>query len=107
MGNCRLLCLRSWIVSTEALSRALPPSKLELRTPARSGEASHSRAGEAATEDLRKEFSSFKEQVFQELDGMRSKVARSTPQPQPKKTKTVASPPGAGRSEADPPGDAS
>ena len=43
---------------------------------------------------------------------MRSKVARSTPQPQPKqikpiKTKTVASPPGAALSEADPPGEAS
>ena len=36
---------------------------------------------------------------------MRSKVARSPPQPQPKKT--VASPPGAAWSEADPPGDAS
>ena len=81
--------------------------RIEERTPARSGEASHSRAGEAATEDLRKEFSSFKEQVFHELDGMRSKVARSTPQPQPKKKMTVASPPGAARSEADPPGDAS
>ena len=40
-----------------------------------------------------------------ELDGLRSKVSRSTPQP--KKKKTVASPPGAARSEADPPGDAS
>ena len=36
---------------------------------------------------------------------MPSKVARSTPHP--KKSKTVASPPGATRSEADPPGDAS
>ena len=82
-------------------------ARIEERTPARSGEASHLRAGEAATEDLRKEFSSFKEQVFHELYGMRSKVARSTPQPLPKKKKTVASPPGAVRSEADPPGDAS
>ena len=78
-------------------------ARIEERTPARSSEASHSRAGEAATED--KEFSSFKEQVFQELDGMPSKVPRSTPQPQPKKT--VASHPGAARSEADPRGDAS
>ena len=44
--------------------------------------------------------------MHRELDGMRSKVARSTPQP-PKKTKNVASPPGAARSEEDPPGDAS
>ena len=80
---------------------------IEERTPVRSGEASHSRAGEAATEDLRKEFSSFKEQVFHELDGMRSKVARSTPQPHPKMKMTVASPPGSAQSEADPPGDAS
>ena len=87
-------------------------AKIKERTPARSGEASHSRAWEAATEDLRKELSSLREHVHQELDGMWSKVARSTPQPQPKatkpiKTKTVASPPGAARSEADPPGDAS
>ena len=82
-------------------------AKIEERTPARSDEASHSRAGEAATEDLRKELSSLKEHVHRELDGMRSKVARSTPQPKPIRTKTVASPPGAARSEADPPGDAS
>ena len=80
-------------------------AKIEERTPARSGEASHSRAGEAAAEDLRKELSSLREHVHRELDGLRSKVARSTPQP--KKKKTVASPPGAARSEADPPGDAS
>ena len=48
-----------------------------------------------------------REHVHRELDGLRSKVARSTPQPQPKKKKTAASPPGAARSEADPPGDAS
>ena len=82
-------------------------AKIEERTPARSGEASHSRAGEAATQDLCKELSSFREHVHRELDGLRSKVARSTPQPQPKKKKTVASPPGAARYEADPPGDAS
>ena len=82
-------------------------AKIEERTPARSGEASHSRAGEAAAEDLRKELSSLREHVHRELDGLRSKVARSTPQPQPKKKKTVASPPGAALSEADPPGDAS
>ena len=80
-------------------------AEIEERTPARSGEASHSRAGEAATEDLRKELSSLREHVHRELDRMRSKVALITLQPQPKliKTKTVASP----RSEADPPGDAS
>ena len=82
-------------------------AKIEERTPARSGEGSHSRAGEAATEDLREELSSLREHVHREFDGFRSKVARSTPQPQPKKKKTVASPPGAVRSEADPPGDAS
>ena len=84
-------------------------AKIEERTPARSSEASHSRAGEAATEDLRKELSSLREHVHRELDGMRSKVARSTPQSQPKpiKIKTVTSPPEAARSEADPPGDAS
>ena len=71
----------------------------------RSGEASHSRAGEAAAEDLRKELSSLREHVHRELDGLRSKVAQSTPQP--KKKKTVASPPGAARSEADPPSVAS
>ena len=80
-------------------------AKIEKRTPARSGEASQSRAGEAATEDLCKELSSLREHVHRELDGMLSKVARSTPQP-PKKTKTVAYPPGAARSEAEPPGDA-
>ena len=77
-------------------------AKIEERTPASSGEASHSRAGEAAAEDLRKELSSLRQHVHRELDGLRSKVARSTPQP--KKKKTVASPPGATRSEADPPG---
>ena len=84
-------------------------AKIEERTPARSGEASHLRAGEAAAEDLRKELSSLREHVHRELDGLRSKVARSTPQPPqpPKKTKTEASPPGAARSEADPLGDAS
>ena len=84
-------------------------AKIEERTPARSGEASHSRSGEAATEDLRKEIRSLREHVHRELDGLRSKVARFTPQPPqpPKKTKTVASPPGAARSEADPPSDAS
>ena len=76
-------------------------AKIEERTPARSGEATHSRAGEAAAEDLRKELSTLREHVHRELDGLRSKVARSTPQP--KKKKTVASPPGAARSEADPP----
>ena len=50
-------------------------AKIGERTPARSGEASHSRAGEAATEDLRKELSSLREHVHRELDGMRSKVA--------------------------------
>ena len=80
-------------------------AKIVERTPARCGEASHSRAGEAAAEDLRKELSSLREHVHRELDGLWSKVARSTPQPQPKKT--VASPPGAAQSEADPPGDAS
>ena len=71
------------------------------------GETSHSRAGETATEDLRKDSASLREHVHRELDEMRSKVARSTPQPQPKKNKTVASTPGAAWSEADPPGDAS
>ena len=89
------------------LSLCTYEAKIEEKTPARSGEASHSRAGEAAAEDLRKEFSSLREHVYRELDGLRSKVARSTPQPQPKNKKTVASPPGAARSEADPPGDAS
>ena len=60
-------------------------AKIEERTPARSGEASHSRAGEAAAEDLRKELSSLREHVHQELDGLRSKVARSTPQPKKKR----------------------
>ena len=82
--------------------------KIEERTPARSGEASHSRAGVAATEDLQKELSSLREYVHRELDGMQSKVVLSTPQQQkPTKTMTVASPPGAAQSEADPPGDAS
>ena len=54
-------------------------AKIEERTPARSGEASHSRAGEAAIEDLRKVLGSLREQVFRELDGMRSKVALTTP----------------------------
>ena len=62
-------------------------AKIEERTPARSGEASHSRAGEAATEVLRKELSSLREHVHRELDGMWSKVAWSTPQSQPKQTK--------------------
>ena len=82
-------------------------TKIEERTPAWSGEASHSRAGEAATGDLRKELSFLREHVHRELDGMRSKVARSTPHHKPTKTMTVASPPGAARSEADPLGDAS
>ena len=64
-------------------------AKIEERTPARSGEASHSRAGEAPTEDLRKEFSSLREHVHRELNGMRSKVAQSTPQPQLKQTKPI------------------
>ena len=64
-------------------------ANIEERTPARSGEASYSRAGEAATEDLHKELSSLREHVHRELDGMRSKVARSTPQPQPKPIKPV------------------
>ena len=38
-------------------------AKIEGRTPARSGEASHSRAGEVATEDLRKELSFLRENV--------------------------------------------
>ena len=41
-------------------------AKIEERTPARSGEASHSRAGEAATEDLRKELSSLSESMCTE-----------------------------------------
>ena len=56
-------------------------AKIEERTPARSGEASHSRAVYAATEDLQQELGSLRENVFRELDGMRSKVARSTLQP--------------------------
>ena len=81
-------------------------AKIEKSAPARSGEASHSRAGEAATEDLRKELCSLREHVHQELDGMRSKVALSTPQPKPKpiKTKTVASPPGAASKACSPGG---
>ena len=67
--------------------------KIKERAPARSGEASHSRAGEVATEDLHQELDSLREQMFQELNRMRSKVAQTTPQPN--KTKTVASPPGA------------
>ena len=54
--------------------------KIEERTPLRSGEASLLRAGEAATKDLCKEFSSLRENVHQELYEMRSKVAWSTPQ---------------------------
>ena len=77
--------------------------KIEERTPARRGEASHSQAVDAATEDLRQELGSLREQVFQELDGMRSKVVRSNPQP----TKTVATNPGTAQSEADLPGDVS
>ena len=64
--------------------------------------ASHSRAGEAAAEDLCKELGSLREQVFRGLDGM-----RSSPRGQPKKTKIVASLPEAARSEAVPLGDAS
>ena len=64
-------------------------AKIEERTPARSGEVSHSRAGEAATEDLRKELSSLSLHVHRELDGMRSKVAWFTPQPHPKATKRL------------------
>ena len=54
-------------------------AKIEERIPARSGEASHSRSGEAAAEDLRKELSFLREHVHRELDGLRSKVAWSTP----------------------------
>ena len=74
-------------------------ARIEERTPARSGEASHSRTGEAGTEDLRKEFSSFKEQVFHELDGMWSKIMECGP-----RLWNVVQ---AVQSEADPPGDAS
>ena len=83
-------------------------TKIEERSTASSGEASHSRAAEAATEDLRKELSSLREHVHRERDGMWSKVARSTPQHKTTKTKTmtVASPSGAAQSKADPPGDA-
>ena len=56
-------------------------AKIEERTPARSGEASHSQAEKAATEDLHKELSSLRKHVHREFDGMQSKVARSTPQP--------------------------
>ena len=41
-------------------------AKIEERTPARSGEASHSRAGEAATEDLRKELIALSESMSTE-----------------------------------------
>ena len=81
--------------------------KIEERTPARSCYSSHSRAGDAAIEDLHQELGSLREQLFRKLDGMQSKVARSTPQPNKNRTKTVASPPGTAQSKADPPGDAS
>ena len=54
-------------------------------------EASLQRA-ENAIENLCPEFCSLREQVFWELDGVRSMVARSTPQPI--KTNTVAAPQG-------------
>ena len=54
-----------------------------------SREASHQRAG-SATEDLHQEISCLQEQVFQELDGVRSKVAKSNLKPI--KIKTVAGP---------------
>ena len=65
--------------------------KIEKRTSAVSSEASHSQAGNAATEDLRQELFSLRDHVFRELDGMQFKVAGFTPQPI--KTKTVATPP--------------
>ena len=67
-------------------------------------EASLQRAGNK-TENLCPEFCSLREQVFWELDGVRSMVARSTPQPI--KTNTVAAPRGTAQCKADPLGDAS
>ena len=80
-------------------------AEIEKRTHARIVEASHSRAGDASTEDLRQELGSLREHVLRELDGMQSKDARSTPQLT--KTKTMVTPPGTAQSEADLPGDAS
>ena len=49
-------------------------AKIEEMTPSRSGEASYSRARDAATKDLRQELGFLREHVLRELDGMRSKV---------------------------------
>ena len=68
-----------------------------------SGEAHHKRARNA-TEDLRQELSSLREQVFRELDKVRSTVARFNRKSI--KTKTEVDPPGIALTEVDPPGDA-